>query len=338
MVLIIFCFAAISFVYVYREGYFEPDEPDNSYCGDGGCDYDENCENCPEDCGPCPSVCGNGECEPGETYQNCPADCKKEPDENPEPTGAVCGDGKCEEGETHTNCPQDCTSSLPNEKPHAVFVGPAIGFVGDKYYFDASHSYDEDGEIEYYYWDWGGTGLTRSTKEKVTTHVWNSPGKYDIRLRVEDDDFASDVTMKSITIREKDPIAATIIGIDSPNYYHSGINFTIKPTVSWTFVTDKIPIYESDQYGDKDFRVLVTIFQATGEPKTVYSKELVKTHHIGYTKGKGEDAYRPYFEWSPVFDVTVTGSEVLHCKVSLFRSMGTTTPKDTITFAIYPDY
>ena len=67
-------------------------------CGDGRCGNglnsfgeQENCDNCPADCGACPPpVCGNGVCEPGESWASpadgspytrpmgpltCPADC-----------------------------------------------------------------------------------------------------------------------------------------------------------------------------------------------------------------------------------------------------------------------
>ena len=59
--------------------YFPGIEPVQPYCGDGICSNDENCTNCPEDCGPCPPPehCGNGRCEPelGENCFTCSEDC-----------------------------------------------------------------------------------------------------------------------------------------------------------------------------------------------------------------------------------------------------------------------
>ena len=76
-----------------------------SYCGDGGCDPDEACADCPEDCGLCPAVCGDGGCDPGETCADCPEDCGDCP--------PVCGDATCDPGETCADCPEDCGDCPP---------------------------------------------------------------------------------------------------------------------------------------------------------------------------------------------------------------------------------
>jgi len=45
------------------------------HCGDELCDPDENCSDCPDDCGECPPECGNDICEDGEGCGSCLADC-----------------------------------------------------------------------------------------------------------------------------------------------------------------------------------------------------------------------------------------------------------------------
>jgi hypothetical protein len=61
--------------------YFEEDpnngEEEQSYCGDGICDSDENCSNCEIDCGNCEeeSYCGDGICDSDENCSNCEIDC-----------------------------------------------------------------------------------------------------------------------------------------------------------------------------------------------------------------------------------------------------------------------
>ena len=69
-------------------------------CGDGWCNGDETCSDCPRDCGYCPG-CGDGLCLVGESCFNCPLDCGA-------CAGSICGDGQCESGESCTNCATDC--------------------------------------------------------------------------------------------------------------------------------------------------------------------------------------------------------------------------------------
>jgi len=75
------------------------DKPCPPKCPDGKCNGNENCNNCPQDCGKC---CGNKKCEPqwGENCKTCPQDCGKCPPK--------CGDGVCNGKETCLTCPQDC--------------------------------------------------------------------------------------------------------------------------------------------------------------------------------------------------------------------------------------
>ena len=70
------------------------------WCGDEGCNGDETCQRCPEDCGPCPPECGDRSCEPPESCQRCPEDCGPCPPE--------CGDGRCDPSERCETCPADC--------------------------------------------------------------------------------------------------------------------------------------------------------------------------------------------------------------------------------------
>ncbi len=44
-------------------------------CGDGTCHETEHCEDCPQDCGSCPSICGDAICELPDTCETCPQDC-----------------------------------------------------------------------------------------------------------------------------------------------------------------------------------------------------------------------------------------------------------------------
>lgn len=99
-------------------------------CGNGGCDYgltDENCANCPEECG-CPAgwvcaeeacriapwpLCWDGICSEGEDCGVCPADCPCDRGMACRDGGCVldpgCGDGACAAGEDCASCTPDCS-------------------------------------------------------------------------------------------------------------------------------------------------------------------------------------------------------------------------------------
>jgi hypothetical protein len=73
-------------------------------CGNGYCVLEENCSNCPADCGACP-ICGDSSCNGAETCNSCPADCGACP---------ICGDSSCNGAETCNSCPADCGACPPS--------------------------------------------------------------------------------------------------------------------------------------------------------------------------------------------------------------------------------
>ena len=86
IVVVIVAILAIGGIWFFWDDIVTP-PPVEPYCGDGICSNDENCTNCPEDCGPCPPPehCGNGICEPelGENCKTCSEDCGDCPPDSP---------------------------------------------------------------------------------------------------------------------------------------------------------------------------------------------------------------------------------------------------------------
>jgi len=81
--------------------------------------------------------------------------------------------------------------------PIALINGPYAGGVGDLIHFDASSSYDPDGNIVKFVWDMEtGTTIT----EKSFDYTYNNSGLYWVTLLVEDDDGNIDHYISTATI------------------------------------------------------------------------------------------------------------------------------------------
>lgn len=92
----------------------------------------------------------------------------------------------------------------PNQPPVARFSAlPTSGEAPLKVDFDASASYDPDGEIVSYEWDFGdgstGSGVTES-------HTYDSKGTYTVTLTVIDDDSAQDSESQEIRVKAPPPL------------------------------------------------------------------------------------------------------------------------------------
>jgi PKD repeat protein len=88
--------------------------------------------------------------------------------------------------------------------------GPVVGFVdltvttGETAHFNGTYCYDLDGYISSYVWDLGG-GLVYTTAN--ATHAWDSPGAFDVKLMITDDDGATNETTFNVTVLNRLPHA-----------------------------------------------------------------------------------------------------------------------------------
>ncbi|TFG94773.1 MAG: PKD domain-containing protein, partial [Calditrichales bacterium] len=77
----------------------------------------------------------------------------------------------------------------PNMPPTAFFsFSPTSGLFPLAVSFNAGNSKDSDGQITSYHWDFGDGGTGSG---KTISHVYNKESRYEIVLRVTDDDSAS---------------------------------------------------------------------------------------------------------------------------------------------------
>jgi PKD repeat protein len=95
----------------------------------------------------------------------------------------------------------DFNEEITNQAPVPSFTMTPEGTVGvnEEVSFDASASYDPDGLITSFIWDFDDT-ITGSGE--TTTHTFTAPGTYTVRLTVRDDfvDYAEDFIEKDITV------------------------------------------------------------------------------------------------------------------------------------------
>lgn len=105
----------------------DPDPVDETVCGDGVCNGDEDSESCPADCNDDSPVCGDGVCEDPETADSCSADCE-DAEPPPESKTWVCRGG-VDGGRDYFECNSEYLADAPDS---VWFVGecPSEGIYG----------------------------------------------------------------------------------------------------------------------------------------------------------------------------------------------------------------
>ena len=92
--------------------------------------------------------------------------------------------------------------SLEDEKfvPNAISNGPYFGIINQNITFDGSDSYDPDGTISNYTWDFGDT----KKSGKITNHIYQTSGTYSVFLTVVDNDGLIDIDETNVYVNNND--------------------------------------------------------------------------------------------------------------------------------------
>ena len=121
------------------------------------------------------------------------------------------------------------TTPAPNQPPIANFTySPEKPVVNQSVTFDASSSYDPDGTIVSYEWDFGDGNVTNTTHE-ILNHSYSEAGSYDVTLTVTDDDEVTNSTTKIMMVY---PLAAI---------FDTGAPSNPYPSIPGTHTGDIIP-------------------------------------------------------------------------------------------------
>ena len=119
-----------------------------------------------------------------------------------------------------------------NLPPHVSFTwDPYFPYTGETVIFNASESYDYDGYITLYEWDWDDDGVfDESHTSPIATHTWTEEGLQKITLRVTDNESLTFQKKKTIYIQHinQPPEAPKIEG---PTRGRPGVEY------NYTFVT-----------------------------------------------------------------------------------------------------
>ncbi|NIO63389.1 MAG: PKD domain-containing protein, partial [Gammaproteobacteria bacterium] len=105
-------------------------------------------------------------------------------------------------GATSTN---NATKTIQNRPPVALFTESAsMVYTGESIAFNGSDSYDSDGTIATYFWDFGdGTNAT----SMIVVHSYGDDGTYIVTLMVTDDDGATASANATKTVLNRPPVA-----------------------------------------------------------------------------------------------------------------------------------
>ena len=175
-----------------------------------------------------------------------------------------------------------------NQHPIADAGGPYSGNAGQPIVFDGSGSYDPDGTIVSYTWDFGD-GYTGSGK--IVTHAYSTGGTYTVTLIVTDDDGATD----------SDTTSATIPG---GNLAPNAPQRPSGPTIGNVWNTYTYTTYATDPEGDKvrycfdwgDGTTTWTLLYDSGQ--TVSAQHTWGYQGSYYIRVMAEDEHGAQSDWS----------------------------------------
>jgi hypothetical protein len=94
-----------------------------------------------------------------------------------------------------------------NEPPVADAGGPYSGPAGEEIMFDACGSFDPDGSVVRYRWDWTNDGVwdTDWLSDSTATHVYNAEFQGQALLQVGDNGCAKDIDTAVVDVHENQP-------------------------------------------------------------------------------------------------------------------------------------
>ncbi|GAI19291.1 unnamed protein product, partial [marine sediment metagenome] len=206
----------------------------------------------------------------------------KIPSDDPDEPGGIDGDlvefYVCDVlADTYTfesNEITDLPLSIDAIPPIADAKGPYDGIEGDPLTFDGSASYDPDGYISIYFWEFGDE---ETSDEENPTYEYAQEGSYPITLTVTDDHGETHSDSTTAEIADTEPVAAfTALPLSGPEPLTVAFTSTSESydgiTYLWDFgdesapSTEQSPTHVYAQGGD--YTVTLTVTEDDGDEDT----------------------------------------------------------------------
>jgi PKD repeat protein len=177
------------------------------------------------------------------------------------------------------------TVVLPNRSPIPVLMySPSIVYTGEIVDFDGSASYDPDGLIVSYSWDFGD-GNTAS--EATVSHSYVDDGEYPVILRVVDDDGAVGSKVAIQVVKNRPPIAAlteseTILDKEETVTFDASLSYDLDGTIVkyfWNFGDGNTAsgVSVSHLYSETGaYTVTLTVTDDDGATDTIHATKIVR--------------------------------------------------------------
>jgi hypothetical protein len=183
--------------------------------------------------------------------------------------------------------------------PHAAFTWtPSDPRPGDTILFNASTSYDYDGHITLYEWDWNNDGVyEESHTTQTTTHAWDNPGSYQVTLRVTDNASLTGIISHLIEVVNQPPVTPIISG---PNNGLVNYNYTF--SIGPISDPDGDSMYSKWDWGDGN----ITDWLGPYGSGQIVTASHAWTHVGVYEiRAKLKDTFGSESNWSEPFTITI---------------------------------
>jgi PKD repeat protein/peptidoglycan/xylan/chitin deacetylase (PgdA/CDA1 family) len=172
------------------------------------------------------------------------------------------------------------------EPPVAEIQSPNYGVEGEPVFLNGSSSYDADGSIVSYIWDFGD-GSTGT--EVNPTHIYAQEGVYNLSLLVSDTDGLTDVTVSTVTINDTEPIvgffSSALVGYAplTIRFTDDTLSYDGITAWSWDFgdggeSSEQHPVYTYEERGI--YSVSLTVLEGDGDRSMITKSDLIVSTHV----------------------------------------------------------